>query len=112
MDPNVQVALIGVATTFITTMGVVAAAWIASLQRRATVAEKVVDEVVVDDDELDTEDVMQRMYHLISENERKERMLAEAQRKVTELTEEVSQLRAENTMLRLGKAPDDFEPDL
>lgn len=112
MEPNVQVALIGVVTTFITTMGVVAAALIANYQRRATVAEKVVDEVVVDDDELDTEDVMQRMYHLITENERKERMLTAAQRKITELTEEISQLRAENTMLRLNKRPDDFEPDL
>lgn len=112
MEPNVQVALIGVVTTFITTMGVVAAALIANYQRRAMVAETVVDKVVVDDDELDTEDVMQRMYHLISENERKERQLTACQRKVTELTEEVSQLRAENTMLRLGRKPDDFEPDL
>jgi len=112
MEPNVQVALIGVVTTFITTMGVVAAALIANYQRRATVAEKVVDEVVVDDDELDTEDVMQRIFHLISENERKERLLADARREVTNLTNEVSQLRAENTMLRLGKRPDDFEPDL
>jgi flagellar motor component MotA len=112
MEPNVQVALIGVVTTFITTMGVVAAALIANYQRRATVAEKVVDEVVVDDDELDTEDVMQRIFHLISENERKERLLGDARREITNLTNEVSQLRAENTMLRLGKRPDDFEPDL
>lgn len=107
-----QVALIGVVTTFITTMGVVAAALITNLQRRAKVAEKVVDEVVVDDDELDTEDVMQRIFHLISENERKERMLGDARREITRLTNEVSQLRSENTMLRLGKGPDDFQPDL
>lgn len=112
MDPNVQVALIGVITTFITTMGVVSAALIANYQRRAKVAEKVVDEVIVDDDELDTEDVMQRMFHLISENERKERLLTDARREITNLTNEVSMLRAENTMLRLGKRPDDFEPDL
>lgn len=112
MDPNVQVALIGVVTTFITTMGVVAAALIANFQRRARVAEKVVDEVVVDDDELDTEDVMQRIFHLISENERKERLLGDARREIANLTNQVSSLRAEVTMLRLGKEPDEFQPDL
>lgn len=112
MDPNVQVALIGVMTTFITTMGVVAAALINNLHTRAKAAEKVVEEVV--DDDLDEEDVMQRILLLIDENERKERLLADSRREVSDLTQEVRRLRAENTMLRLGKYSTDPEdqPDL
>lgn len=112
MDPNVQVAMIGVFTTFITTMGIVGAAYITSLQNRAKSAEKVVEEVV--DDELDEGDVMEKILGLIGENERKERYITELQRNVAHLTQDVRALRTENTLLRLGKyvAPPDEEPDL
>jgi flagellar motor component MotA len=111
MDPNVQVALIGVFTTFITTMGIVGAAYITSLQNRAKSAEKVVEEVV--DDDIDEIDVMRKLYQLITENEHKESLLAKERRKTERLERENRRLRAENTMLRLGHRQDpESEPDL
>lgn len=111
MDPNVQVALIGVFTTFITTMGIVGAAYITSLQNRAKSAEKVVEEVV--DDDIDEIDVMRKLYQLITENEHKESLLAKERRKTERLERENRRLRAENTMLRLGHRHDpESEPDL
>ena len=104
MDPTVQVALISIATTFITTMGLIGTAIINNYQRRAKVAEKVIENVV--DDDLDEVDVMKKMFSLITENERKERMLADCRRKVEHLERDNRSLRAENTMLRLGDQPD------
>jgi hypothetical protein len=112
MEPNVQVALVGVMTTFITTLGVVTAAWINSLQSRAKAAEKVVETVV--DDDLDEEDVMEKILLLIDENQEKTRLLSDARREINKLTQENRHLRAENTMLRLGGPPPDLgdQPDL
>ncbi len=100
MDPTVQVALVSVATTFITTMGLIATAVINSYQKRAKVAEKVIEEVV--DDDLDQVDVMRKLFTLINENERKEKLLAQCRRHCERMEKENRHLRAENTLLRLG----------
>ena len=105
MDPNVQVALISVVTTFITTLGVIGTAIINNLQRRVKNAEKVVENVV--DDDIDEIDVMRKLYVLITENEMKAAQLADARREIEALAKVNRALRAENTMLRLdGDQPD------
>lgn len=94
IDPNVQVALVSVFATFITTLGVIAVAIINNRKERAKAADAGVEAG------LDEKDVLERMLALIAENERKERL-------ILDLKNEVRMLRAENTMLRLGVKSDE-----
>lgn len=96
IDPNVQVALVSVFATFITTLGVIAVAIINNRKERAKAADAGVDAG------LDEKDVLERMLALIAENERKENH-------ISELKNEVRMLKAENTMLRLGVKPNERE---
>jgi hypothetical protein len=100
MDPNVQVALVSVLATFITTLGVISVAVINNRKERAKAADAGVEAG------LDERDVLERMLSLISENERKESALSQARAENEALKEEVRRLKAENTMLRLGKDAD------
>lgn len=66
IDPNVQVALVSVFATAITTAGVIAVAIINNRKERDKAADAGVDAA------LDERDVLGRMLSLISENDRKE----------------------------------------
>jgi hypothetical protein len=95
MDPTVQVALVSVIATFITTLGVVAVAVINNRKERGKAASAGVEAA------LDEKDVLGRMLALIAENERKETQLAKEREKNAQLEADKSSLKAENTMLRL-----------
>jgi len=92
IDPNVQVALVSVFATFITTLGVIAVAIINNRKERAKAADAGVEAG------LDEKDVLERMLSLIAEGERKEQV-------ISDLKDEVRMLKAENAMLRLGVKP-------
>jgi len=92
IDPNVQVALVSVFATFITTLGVIAVAIINNRKERAKAADAGVEAG------LDEKDVLERMLVLIAEGERKEHV-------ISDLKDEVRMLKAENAMLRLGVKP-------
>lgn len=87
IDPNVQVALISVFATFVTTCGVVAVAVINNRKERSKAANAGVEAG------LDERDVLERMLALISENERKEETIASLRRQIREMRAEMSQLR-------------------
>lgn len=89
MDPNVQVALVGVIATTITTLGVIVVAVVTSRKERGKAASAGVQAG------LDERDVLERMLSLISENERKEDTIAELKAKVRTQAATISQLRAE-----------------
>ena len=97
MDPNIQVAFISVLATLITTAGVVAVAIINNRKERTQTADVAVDAA------LDEKDILGRMLSLINENERKEAT-------ITTLKEEISQLKAENTALRLVNRQEEGGP--
>lgn len=90
MDPTVQVALIGVVATLITTAGVVIAAMINNKKERAKAADKATE------DALDDSVILKRMVDLIAENDRKEKT-------ITRLRGEVRELRAEIKALQGAK---------
>jgi len=95
LDPNVQVALVSVFATLITTLGVISVAVINNRKERAKAADAGVEAG------LDEGDVLKRMLALIAENERKELSITHLRTEKQSLEEEVRSLRAENTMLRL-----------
>lgn len=95
LDPNVQVALVSVFATCITTLGVIAVAVINNRKERAKAADAGVEAG------LDEGDVLKRMLTLIEESEKKETALIEGRIQMKALEEEVRMLRAENTILRL-----------
>lgn len=96
LDPNVQVALVSVFATFITTLGVVAVAIINNKKERAKAADAGVEAG------LDERDVLTRVLSLISENDEKtaEKILV-YEAKISDLEQINRELRAENTVLRL-----------
>jgi len=79
MDPNVQVALVGVFATLITTVGVVVVAVINNKKERGKAASAGVEAG------LDEKDVLERMLSLIAENERKEATITRLRKEVREL---------------------------
>lgn len=66
MDPTVQVALVSVLATMVTTAGVIAVALINNRKERGMAASAGVEAG------LDEKDILERMLSLIAENERKE----------------------------------------
>lgn len=96
LDPNVQVALVSVFATLITTFGIIAVAVINNRKERSNAAEAGVEAG------LDEKDVLTRMLSLISENERKEKSLIKCREENRRLKDENRLLRIESTMLRLG----------
>lgn len=109
MDPNVQVAFIGVFATLISTIGVVTVAFMNNLRRQVDKAETAVKVAKATDlsDGLDEHEVFRQMLRLIEERDEKDRELSASWRKNLALTTENRQLRAENTMLRLNQKPDE-----
>ncbi len=99
MDPNIQVALISVLATIVTTAGVVAVAIINNRKERDGAASAGVEAG------LDERDILGRMLSLITENERKEKHITDLQKEKKELLKECRELRAENKILR-GQVPE------
>lgn len=96
MDPNVQVALVSVLATLITTAGVVVVAVINNRRERGQAASAGVEAG------LDEGDVLKRMLSLIAENERKEITINRLRKENKRFEEDISQLRIENSYLRLN----------
>lgn len=97
MDPNVQVALVSVLATFITTLGVIAVAVINNKRERAKAADAGVEAG------LDERDVLERMLSLIAENERKEIALTQVRAEKLALEEVIRVLRSELSRLKFDK---------
>lgn len=89
MDPNVQVALVGVIATSITTLGVIVVAVITSRKERGKAASAGVQAG------LDERDVLEKMLSLISENERKEETISKLETRNKVLTTQLADLRAQ-----------------
>lgn len=87
IDPNVQVAIVSVFATAITTIGVIAVAVINNRKERGKAASAGVDAG------LDERDILERMLSLISENDRKEEIITDLRKKVKLLEEEVNMLK-------------------
>lgn len=96
LDPNVQVALVSVFATMVTTLGVIAVAIINNRRERTKAADAGVDAG------LDEGDVLKRMLALIAENERKEATISRLRAEKLVLEGENRSLRAENTRLMLA----------
>jgi hypothetical protein len=88
MDPNVQVALVGVFATTITTMGVIFVAMINNRKERGKAAEAGVDAA------LDERDILERLLGLITENQRKEAHIQQLQAERNALLVENQTLKA------------------
>lgn len=95
MDPNLQVALVSVLATLITTFGVVVVAVINNRKERTDAASAGVEAG------LDEKDVLERMLTLIAENERKEASIGRLRAQNETLSAENASLRAESTLLRV-----------
>lgn len=89
MDPNVQVAFVSVLSTFITTCGVIFVAVKNNQKERTKAAEAGVEAG------LDEKDVLGRMLSLITENERKEKIISELREKLHAALTEARELRAQ-----------------
>lgn len=87
MDPNVQVALISVLATFITTLGVIFVAVINNRKERTKAANAGVEAA------LDERDVLEKMLGLIDENNRKEETIRGLRRQLREVRAERDDLR-------------------
>lgn len=87
MDPNVQVALVSVIATMITTIGVVVVAVINNRKERGNAASAGVEAG------LEESVVLERMFSLVEENSRKETT-------IKELREQNTKLRSDNNALR------------
>ena len=94
IDPNVQVALVSVFATMITTLGVITVAIINNRKERAKAADAGVEAG------LDEKDVLEKILTLMRDGEQKDQ-------KIATLEAEIKGLRAENTLLRLGVNPRD-----
>lgn len=86
LDPTVQVAIVSVVATFITTAGIILVAVINNRKERSNAANAGVESA------LDEGEVLSRMLTLITENERKERT-------ITSLRERVELLELQNADL-------------
>lgn len=89
IDPNVQVALVSVIATTVTTMGVIAVAIINNRKERAKAANAGVEAG------LDERDVLERMLALMSENDRLKAAGAKKDKQISELRADVAALRKE-----------------
>ena len=105
LDPNVQVALVSVIATFITTLGVIAVAVINNRKERTKAADAGVEAG------LDEKDVLTRILTLISENDEKDKKILEDSARMAALEADNRMLRAENTALRLGQITNNNYPD-
>lgn len=105
LDPNVQVALVSVIATFITTLGVIAVAVINNRKERAKAADAGVEAG------LDEKDVLTRILALISENDEKDKKILEDSARMAALEADNRMLRAENTALRLGQITNNNDSD-
>lgn len=103
IDPNVQVAIVGVFSTIVTTGGVIAVAMANNRKERDKAASAGVESA------LDERDILERMLSLIDENERKESAITASKARIAILEHENRELRAENDLLK-GKPPDDGTP--
>lgn len=93
MDPNVQVALVSVLATLITTAGVIAVAAINNRKERDKAASAGVEAA------LDDRDILERMLSLIAENERKEATITSLRKKIRELNSEKHDVEVELELL-------------
>lgn len=89
IDPNVQVALVSVIATAITTVGVIAVAIINNRKERSKAASAGVEAA------LDERDVLEKMLSLINENDRKETTITSLRKQLREAKAEISELRAQ-----------------
>ena len=105
LDPNVQVALVSVIATFITTLGVIDVAVINNRKEREKAADAGVEAG------LDEKDVLTRILTLISENDEKDKRISEDATRMAVLEAGNRMLRAENTALRLGQHTNTNGPD-
>lgn len=108
LDPNVQVALVSVFATFITTLGIIAVAIINNRKERARAADAGVEAG------LDEKDVLTRILALISENDAKDKELSDMKIENLRLVEENNKLSEENRRLKLSATPYDYDeaPDV
>jgi hypothetical protein len=103
LDPNVQVALVSVFATTITTLGVIAVAVINNRKERTKAADAGVEAG------LDEKDVLSRILALISENDGLEKNLAIVTADRDQLKDEVQKLKAEKS--RDGPDLDETDPN-
>lgn len=88
IDPNVQVALITIVTTFITTCGVVVAAVVNSRKEKAKAATAGVEAG------LDEKEMLQRLLRVLADNDRLEGINAELKTELEAAKKENRSLRA------------------
>lgn len=100
LDPTVQVAVVSVFATGITTLGIILVAVINNRKERSNAANAGVESA------LDKTEVLTRMLSLISENERKEAIISSLRTKIELLELENSELKA---IIRLKGERDDAE---
>lgn len=99
IDPNVQVALVSVFATSITTLGVIAVAMINNRRERVKSASAGVEAGA----KIDEKEILEQMLSLVAENQRKEDTINLLRKKNRQLTEQNTDLRAQ---LRLhGRKP-------
>lgn len=102
IDPNVQVALVTVIATSITTAGVIIVAIINNRKERVKSAGAGVEAG------LDEKNVLERMLSLIADNERKEKTIVKLEAKVKSQAATIANLRAQ---LRKGQVDEPAEPN-
>lgn len=98
MDPNVQVALISVLATAVTTFGVVMVALVNNRKERAGAASAGVEAG------LDAQDILERMLSLVAENDRKEETITGLRKRNRALESERKAALDENRMLKSENA--------
>ena len=103
LDPNVQVALVSVFATTITTLGVIAVAVINNRKERAKAADAGVEAG------LDEKDVLQRLLTLHSEKDDLEKKLAAVTTERDQLKDEVHNLKT--ALSRDGPGLDETDPN-
>ena len=103
LDPNVQVALVSVFATGITTLGVIAVAVINNRKERTKAADAGVEAG------LDEKDVLARILALIAENDKLENSLSVVTGERDQLLDEVRSLKEE--LSKLSYIPNKIDPD-
>ena len=91
IDPNVQVALVSVFATTITTLGVIAVAIINNKRERVKSASAGVEAGAG----IDEKDILEQMLSLVAENQRKEDTINLLRKKNKQLVENNNELRAQ-----------------
>lgn len=101
LDPNVQVAVVSVFATTITTLGVIAVAVINNRKERTKAADAGVDAG------LDEKDILARILALIADNDEKDKIIIAVRAERDQLQDDNRKLRAELTLIRLGMNTED-----